>query len=145
MQFRTGPGGRHYVRLHRGEPVMETLREFCREQGLRTARITGIGAVRETTLAYYDLEQKRYLETHLPDLMELVSFTANVTQLKGEPFVHAHVVVSDRSCVARGGHLVEATVGVLAELILDPVPVAITRRFEEELGLNAWSFEAGER
>lgn len=145
MQYRTGPGGRHFIRLDRGEPLLKTLTGFCQEQGLRTGRISGIGAVRDTTLAFYDLEQKRYLETRLPDLMELVSFTGNLTQLKGEAFIHAHVVVSDRDCVARGGHLVEATVGVLAELIVEPVSVAITRRFEEVIGLNAWSFEAGER
>lgn len=145
MQYRTGPGGRHFVRLHRGEPLKRSLRDFCQEQGLRTARISGIGSVRDATLAFYDLEQKRYLETELPDLMELVSFTGNLTQLKGEPFVHAHVVLSDRDCVARGGHLVEATVGVLAEMIVEPASVAITRQFEEEIGLNAWSFEASER
>ncbi|MEQ8766262.1 MAG: DNA-binding protein [Planctomycetota bacterium] len=145
MQYQTGPGGRHFLRLHRGEPLMKSLSGYCKDQSLRAGRISGIGAVEDTRLAYYDLSEKRYLETHLPDLMELVSFSGNLTIREGEPFVHAHAVLSDRDCVARGGHMVEATVGVLVELILEPVSVAITRQFEEEIGLYAWSFETRDR
>ena len=42
----------------------------------------------------------------------------NVALKDGEPFIHAHVVLSDHKMQTLGGHLFETTVGVAGEFFL---------------------------
>jgi len=42
----------------------------------------------------------------------------NVALKEGEPFIHAHVVLSDHNMQTLGGHLFETTVGVAGNFSL---------------------------
>ncbi len=107
---------RLFVRLDPGEEVMSTLAGIIQTHGDgASGQITGIGTVRKAVLGYYDLEKRQYLRREIPGDMELVSFVGNVTLLDGEPFVHAHAVLSGPDFVPHAGHLFQAEIAATGE------------------------------
>jgi uncharacterized protein len=46
------------IALETGDEVIETLRSFARERGLRASQFTAIGAFKDARLAFFDLQTK---------------------------------------------------------------------------------------
>ncbi len=126
----------YLVVLELGEEIIASLTRFAEQQKILSGAITGIGAVEKTTLAYYDLDQKKYLQQEFPDRMELVSLNGNFASLNGKPFAHLHGVVSGRDYVAHGGHLMRATIAATGEIFITVTDNAIMRGPDEVTGLN---------
>lgn len=125
----------YLLRLERGESLLEAIAAFVGRSGFHSAALTGIGAVGQVELGYFDVEQKTYDRRQLDGEYELIQLTGNVSTKAGEPFVHAHVTLgaADLSCLA--GHLFAATVAVTAEIHLVPLGPAIERREDAEVGV----------
>ncbi len=122
--------------LDLGDEVISSLTRFAEQQGIRAGSFTGIGAVEKSTLAYYDLDQKKYLTREFADRMELVSLNGNFAFLNGKPFAHVHVIISDRNYVVYAGHLMKATISVTGEIYVTLVENPISRGPDETTGLN---------
>ncbi len=60
---------------------------------------------------------------------------------KGEPKVHAHVVVGKKNGAAMGGHLLEAHVQPTLELVLQDSEERLKRKFDPESGLTPAEFK----
>lgn len=135
MKFQSTPSG-YLVVLDRGDEVIGSLTLFAEQQKIRSGLLSGIGAVEKTTLAYYDLDVKKYLPHEFPDRMELVAFTGNYAFLNGKPFVHCHAVISGRDYVAYGGHLMKATISATGEIQVFVTPNEISRGPDVVTGLN---------
>ncbi len=129
----------YILKLSRGESVVETLTEFCKKQGISSGTLSGIGAVENTSIGYYNLSKKEYDFKEYSEIMEVVSMTGNVALLEGEPFLHIHIVLSDNEKAAYGGHLKEATVAVTLEIFLTDYGVKVEREYDEVTGLNLWN------
>jgi hypothetical protein len=63
------------------------------------------------------------------------AFHGDIALDKGEPKVHAHVVVGKRNGSAMGGHLLEAHVRPTLELVLQDSGEQLKRKFDPESGL----------
>lgn len=133
-------GTRLIVRLDRGEEVLSSLVSLCTAQGIGCASLTGIGAVRDTELGYYDLGSFTYLTRTIAEPCELVSLVGNVALVDGAPFVHAHASLGDRELRLVGGHLVRATVAVTVELVLDVLEARLERALDPEVKLKLLRF-----
>lgn len=129
-------GNRLIVKLDRGQEMLSTLTQLCKDKGITCASLTGIGAVSHSTLGYYDLESFTYLTQDYEEICELVSLQGNVAILDGEPFVHAHAGLGFRDMRLRGGHLVRATVAVTVEIVLHIMDTKIERKQDPEVRLN---------
>ena len=140
MEF-VSNGSEIYLYLKRGDKVMENLTEVAKENNLKSATFSGIGAVTNVTLGYYNLSEKTYEKRNFDDTYELVSCLGNITHKDGDPFVHAHVTIGDRNYRLFGGHLFEATVAVVGEFSIVPFDKEITRSHSEEIGLAVWDLE----
>lgn len=127
-----------FVYIPKDEPVLDTLTQFCREQRIEAAQLSGIGAIKNIALGAYDLETKSYLRTTFPATHELLSCQGNVTLKEGEPFIHAHITIGNHQMEVRGGHLFEAQVAVVGEFILRPLEGEIRRELDPEIGLFTW-------
>ena len=69
-------------------------------------------------------------------------FEASVDNRKdGEPFIHAHVVLSDHNMQTLGGHLFETTVGVAGEFILTQFDGNAYRELKPDIGLACMCLE----
>ena len=54
---------------------------------LTAASISGIGGIYGVTVAFYNLDKKRYIEQIFPETYELLSKVGNVTMKNGEHFI----------------------------------------------------------
>ncbi len=126
------------VRLDKGEEILASLHAVCAEYGVRAASITGIGAVKGTTIGMYDMETGRYSTLPLPGFMELTNLSGNVSALDGETYLHIHVTLADENGHAFGGHLKEAFIGATAEIFFTVYDTNIDRARDDATGLNTF-------
>lgn len=139
MKFQNTASG-YWVVLAREDEIITTLTQFAEQQKIRSGSFSGIGAVEKTTLAYYDLDEKKYLPREFPERMELVSLQGNYAFLNGKPFVHCHAVISGRDYVAYAGHLMKATISATGEIFIQVTPNEISRGPDAMTGLNLIQF-----
>jgi len=118
-----------------GDEVVRTLTSFARAKGLSGSHFTGLGALREVTLGFFDWESKKYEKIPIGEQLEVLSLVGDVALQAGDPKVHAHIVVGRRDGTAHGGHLVEAWVRPTLEVILIESPRYLRRVPDRETGL----------
>ena len=135
MRWRAVQGGWAAV-LHRGDDVLASWKQLAREADIRSASLSGLGAVDGVQLAYWDSEAKVYERIDFDGDMEIGALVGNITRLDGEPFVHAHVVVGGRDTIAHTGHLMAARCAATVELFLHDFGGAIHRAPDPVIGLN---------
>lgn len=124
------------VVFDKGDEVMAGLEKFARDQNLDAAHLTAIGAFSRATLGYFDRERKDYDKIPIEEQVELLSLIGDVATFRGEPKVHAHVVVGRRDGTTRGGHLLEAHVWPTTEVTVVEAPRHLRRVYDPETGLS---------
>lgn len=131
----------HVVKLERGEELIATLTAYCAEQGIFNAVFQGIGAVERVRIGYYDLGKKEYFFRSEEGVFEVASMQGNVALVDGEPFIHAHAVLSrcDESLECIGAHIKEAYVAVTLEIFMTVLDSSIERKLDENIGLKLLS------
>lgn len=140
MQFQK-VGKDYLINIDKDEKVVETLTRFCKENGIKNAKLSGIGAVKKTEIGAYDLQNKEYIKREYSEILELLSLEGNVALKDGEPFIHAHVVLSDHEMQTLGGHLFETTVGVAGEFFLTQFDGNAYRELKPDIGLACMCLE----
>ena len=132
-----GPARGHIlVRLGIGDEVVGSLRTLAKKEELPAAAVTGLGAVSEVTLAFYDRMGSSYIETRLNEELEVTSMTGNISWLGDEPVVHLHGVVSRRDASVAAGHIMRAVVSVTVEVMLVVYEEKVFRKNDPATGLN---------
>lgn len=118
-----------------GDEVVSTLTAFAKEHHVSGAHFTAIGAFSDAGIGYFDWQKKDYLKNQVNEQVEVVSLIGDIALDKGEPKVHAHVVVGKKDGAAMGGHLLEAHVRPTLELVLQESGEQLKRKFDPESGL----------
>jgi predicted DNA-binding protein with PD1-like motif len=118
-----------------GDEVVSTLTQFASLHQLTAARFTAIGAFSEVTLGYFDAGKKAYEKIPVREQVEVLSLIGDGALDRGQPKIHAHVVVGKRDGSAHGGHLLEARVRPTLEVMLVESPVRLARVFDPDSGL----------
>ena len=130
----TGP--RTWVLIFdKGDEPVAGLTAFAKAQKLGAAHFTAIGAFSDVTLGYFDRAKRDYKKIPLHEQVEVLSLLGDVALDKGEPKIHAHVVVGRVDGEARGGHLLEAHVWPTLEVVLVESPRHLRKRHDPETGL----------
>jgi predicted DNA-binding protein with PD1-like motif len=134
-RIETGAEPVHVLVFDPGDDVSAGLLNYAKEQNLTAARFTGIGALSQVTLGFFDLETKDYLKNEIREQVELLSLVGNIAEYDGKPKVHAHVVVGKRDGTAYGGHLLKGTVRPTLEVTLIAEPAHLKRKTDPATGL----------
>ena len=87
------------------------------------------------TLGWYDIEKQEYVKIPIREQVEVLACVGNVALDKGQPKVHAHLVVGKREGTAHGGHLLQAVVRPTLEVMLFESPAELRRRMDPASGL----------
>lgn len=90
-----------------GDEVTAGLAAFAKEQRLSASHFIAIGAFQEVTLGYFDWDKKDYTHNPISEQVEVLSLIGVIALDRGEPKVHAHVIVGKSDGTAHGGHLYE--------------------------------------
>lgn len=136
-------GGHWLLRIDKGEEIVESLKRFCTDKGVRLGSVSGIGATDRVTLGLFRTGTKEYRTRDLEGDHEITSLAGNVSTMAGETYIHLHITLSDEGCRAFGGHLSSAVVSGTCELVLRTLEGEVDRAFDEDVGLNLFSFPAG--
>jgi uncharacterized protein len=130
-----GPQRTFVVVLDTGDEVTKCLLHFAKEQRLSAAEFTGLGALRDVALGYFDWQKKDYERIPIDEQVEVLNLTGNVALADGEPRLHPHVVVGKADGTAHGGHLLEAHVRPTLEVVVTESPSHLQRESDPETGL----------
>ncbi len=126
----------YFLRLDRGEDLPARLLQFLSAEAVSAATLSGIGAVEQTTLGYYDLERREYVRRDFPESMELVSLAGNLAWEGERPILHMHAVIAGRDSVAYGGHLFAARISATGELTVWTFDQRLERKLDNGTGLK---------
>jgi predicted DNA-binding protein with PD1-like motif len=118
-----------------GDEVLENLLAFARAHRLSAAAFTGLGALSDAVLGYFDWQKKDYRRIPLVEQVEVLNLTGTIALADGEPKLHPHIVVGKADGTAHGGHLLEAHVRPTLEVIVTESPAHLHRRSDPETGL----------
>lgn len=138
MQYKqVGEDPRRFaVIFETGDELFEGLGDFVKRERIESASFTAIGALASVKLAWFDWEAKEYrTSVELDEQVELVSVVGDVAENKGEPSVHAHVVIARSTGDALGGHLKRAVVRPTCEVVLAETEERLRKRVDPESGL----------
>ncbi|MBI4402720.1 MAG: DNA-binding protein [Deltaproteobacteria bacterium] len=142
MDYQKIEGG-FFLKLNRGEKLIQRLKEFAKTMSIRSGIVSGIGVVRNARLGYYHLDRKKYAEKEIVEERELVSLSGNISWLGEEPIVHCHVTLGGPDFQAICGHLFEAEIGITGELCLLNFSSRLERAWDESTGLNLQKLDDG--
>lgn len=122
--------------IKKDEEITSSIFNYCKKNNIKSAWISGIGAVSSAVLAFYDLEKKEYKKKELSGKFEIAGLSGNIGTLNGEPVLHLHIIFSDENMVTLGGHLEKATVSVTCEICIIKIDNQIERELDRNIGLN---------
>jgi len=136
--YESDDGKAAFVSLERGEDVLDGLNRAVSELRVQAATIQVIGGLESARIGYFDPERKEYIPTETGHV-EISSGLGNVSIRDGSPFIHLHLVLSDRDGKAFGGHAMDGCVAFVVEAYLrslgGPAPV---REERPGMGLKVW-------
>jgi len=129
-------GNKIIVRIDKGEEIVESLLNICKEYNVTLGSIMGLGATNKVTIGLFDVDTKKYHSEKFTGNYEIAPLTGNITMMNKEPYLHLHINVCDASHHSFGGHLNKAVVSATFEAIIDLIDGQVTRVFDDETGLN---------
>jgi predicted DNA-binding protein with PD1-like motif len=121
--------------FEKDDEVIAGLTSFAKQQSLGASHFTAIGAFSDVTLGYFNRDKKDYDKIPVKEQVEVLSVMGDIALNKGEPKIHAHVVIGKRDGSTLGGHLVQAHVWPTLEVVLTESPRHLRRKTDKETGL----------
>ncbi len=126
-------------RLPRGEDLLNTLTDLVKEAGIRSGQVEVLGALKNAKVGYFNQNDRNYYYHEFDSGVEIAHCQGNISILDGEPFIHAHIIITDSEGRAYGGHLAEGSEIYVAETIIQEFIGEPQVRVEEpESGLSLW-------
>jgi len=127
-----------FVNLEPNDQVIKSLTKIAEELKLTSGWISGIGAIKRASIGMFDIEKKEYNKKDFLDEYELVSFEGNISMKEGKPFIHAHIVFSDKNYLVYAGHLFETVITAAGEFVIHKSTSNIKRIMNNTVGLPLW-------
>lgn len=121
--------------------IIETLTDFIQDQNIQAGEVTGIGAVSEATLRFFNPATKKYVDKTFKEQMEVTNISGNVSEIEGKQTLHLHITLGREDYTALAGHLLEAKIQGAAEFIFYPLNTRAVKIKNEEIGINLYDFE----
>jgi predicted DNA-binding protein with PD1-like motif len=119
----------------KGAEVLSGLTAFAREHRLVAGSVSGIGAVSDAELAFFDRHKKEYRPIPVAQQAEVLALTGNLALRGHAPFFHVHTALGLPDGSTRGGHLVRAHVWPTLEVVLTTWDRPVRRKLDRETGL----------
>lgn len=138
-------GDTFYIRMDRGDEIIEKILMVCKEEGIHSCTFNGIGGCGKAEIQTFIPETGIFEMRRLEGMLELVSLNGNViTDENGDYYHHTHAVfaykVGEDHRVA-AGHVKSIMVSYTVEIELRPVVDGeIKRKYDSETGTGFWSF-----
>ena len=129
-----------FLRVDRGEEVLEKLLEVSKKENITLASVEAIGACDKFTVGLYSVKDKKYSSKTYEGEYEIVSFLGNITRKNDEPYIHIHIACGDEENHVYGGHLNYCRISATFECKIHLIDGKINRKIDEITGLNVFDF-----
>ena len=136
-----------YLRIDKGEEVLETIRAVCKQEGVPAGYFQGIGACDRAVLSAWITDKEDFVHHTVTGVLEMLSLSGNIsTDHDGEPFLHSHASFSyldheGRTLIA-AGHLQDTRISYTGEITIEIAGGPIGRMFDPRAGIDVWDFSA---
>lgn len=130
----------YVVRLNRGEEVIESLKDLCKNENIELAEIKGLGASNLVEIGVFNVNTKEYNTKIFEGMFEITSLIGNVTRKDGEVYLHIHINFGDEEGLVKGGHLVRSIISATSEIVVRRINGKVGRKLSNEIGLNLLEF-----
>ena len=127
-------------RVDRGEEIISSIKQICKENNVSAGVISGIGATDNAEIGVYDVSNKVYKTEKIVGNHEITSLLGNVSVMNGEIYLHLHVNLANDEFKVIGGHLNSAIISGTLEAVIDIFDGEIYRERNEDIGLNLLAF-----
>jgi len=125
-----------FVRLMPKENIIEQLKETCEKYDITSAVVlSGIGQLEKVELGYFK-EKGDYSPETFEKPLEILSISGNICKQKTDYLPHLHIVLGDKKKNSIGGHLLNGTVSITAEIVILKTNVDFKRELDETTGLQ---------
>lgn len=125
-----------FLVFDRGDEVIDTLRRFAIDRGIRGAHFAALGAFESATIAFWNRDTQKYENHEVGEQCEVLSLLGDIAIDGDETRIHSHVTLGRSDFSAIGGHLVRAVVYPTLEMHLADYDTVLTRRRDEESRLH---------
>ena len=134
-----------YVRMDKGDEIIQSILDVCKQEKIMSATFSGIGGCSGAEVQTYIPETNSFEQQTLEGMLELISLMGNViTDDEGEYYHHTHALFSFKDGESHGmaaGHIKSITVLYTAEIEIRPVIGGeIKRKHDPETGTGFWDF-----
>ena len=129
-----------FIRIDRNEDLFSSIYQVVEKEGWQCAHLSGIGAIKDVELGYYNTEKREYVRKIFPQEAELLSLDGNLSIKDDEPFLHIHSVLSGTDFQCFGGHLFSARIAVTCEVNVRVFDTAVFRQMNDQVGLACVNF-----
>ncbi len=127
-------------RLCHNKDLITSIEKFCVQNKIELGWFSLIGAVSSVTLGYYDQKQMVYVTSKTDDHLEIASCSGKKKKKNGQPFVHAHAVLTNEKGQASGGHIFSETIIFAGEIYIQTFSgKSLDREHDNQTGLMLWN------
>lgn len=127
---------RYILRFDKGEEVLAKLAEFMQTEQVGACSFSGLGAITDLEMGYYNTHVKDYRKKVFLEDFEIVSLNGNGSIVEGKPFIHAHGMFGRNDFTTVGGHVFKLVVSVTCEIFLIKLDGIMQRKNVEEFNLK---------
>ena len=134
----------HYLKLEKGDDILESVISYCEKNKITSGAVFGIGAVKNPSLGYFDLDKKTYLHNDYDFNAEILNCSGNIAKNAetGDYMAHLHMLVGDPTGKTFGGHLLPGNkITVTGEFVIFETETTLLRTLDEEFKLLLLNFD----
>jgi len=116
------------AKIEPNEDLFDAIKELIKKHKIKSGLINVIGALKQFTIGYFDIEKKKYNFKTFDEDIELISCMGNIAFKDNEPIIHLHVSVGKDDYSIIGGHLSQpSVVSITAEVYIYEINQTLTR------------------
>lgn len=131
---------KYVVSLQNRQEISRAITAFCRERDIKAGTVSGLGAVDEAVLRFFDPAAKKYVDKTFSEQLEISNLTGNISSKDGEVYLHLHATLGRSDYSALAGHLLSAVLNGAGELVIEKFDGEIDRYYDDNSGLNLYKF-----
>ena len=125
------------AKIEPNEDIFDAIKELIQKHKIKSGLINVIGALKQLTIGYFDIEKKEYNYTTFNEDIELISCMGNIAFKENEPIIHLHVSVGKDDYSIIGGHLSQpSVVSITAEVYIYEINQALNRANDPQFDLS---------
>lgn len=133
-------GNKIVLRLDAGDEITNAVLQTAAREKIKLASLTGIGGTDDALIGVFDMNKKAYNRYSVTGTHEITSLVGNINTMNAEPYTHIHITLAGEGGQLVGGHLLECTISLTAEIFIDIIDGEVDRKKDEKLQINKFAF-----